>query len=334
MKAFILVLILLIPVTVLAGDITAESYLLIEKDTFSIIAGKDYHKPLPPASTTKVLTAIIALEKLKEKEIIVPGSKVLSIPASKLNLLPGKQYEAIDLIKGAMIESANDAAYSLAVAVAGSEERFAEIMNEKAHEIGARDSHFENASGLHMPNHVSSAYDLALILRYALQNQRFQEVIGTKYFMFKRGSADFKYVNHNRLLFCFEPSIGGKTGFTRASRHCYVGAFEQDGKTYILAMLGSRNLWSDACAILQNVFKDVPTEQEIILAKAHKMSLVSYHVGKMTSSKKVRRSANAKVKTAIQIKSPSAKKVPKIEKAKNKQKIVKGRKSKIKARRV
>lgn len=184
MKTLILLLLLFSPMTVLSADITAESYLLIENDTFSIIAGKDYHRPLAPASTTKILTTIIALEKLKEQDIVVPTNRVVSIPASKLSLLPGKPYQAIDLIKGAMIESANDAAYSLAVAVAGSEERFAELMNEKAREIGARDSHFENASGLHVPNHVSSAYDLSLILRYALQNQRFQDVIGTKYFFF------------------------------------------------------------------------------------------------------------------------------------------------------
>ena len=258
---------------------------------------------------------------MKEQDVIIPTNKVVSIPASKLNLIPGASYQAIDLIKGAMIESANDAAYSLAVAIGGSEEHFAELMNEKAREIGARDSHFENASGLHVPNHVSSAYDLALIFRYALQNNRFQEVIGTKYFMFKRGSADYKYVNHNRLLFCFDPSIGGKTGFTRVSRHCYVGAFEQDGTTYILAILGSRSLWSDACAILQNVFKEVPTEQEIILAKAHKMSLASYRVKKAVHTQKITKSA-------------SIKKSKKIEKAHATQKMLKGRKGKTKARRV
>jgi serine-type D-Ala-D-Ala carboxypeptidase (penicillin-binding protein 5/6) len=280
MKTFACLIALLFPLSVLAADITAESYILVEKDTFSIVAGKEYHRPLPPASTTKVMTAILALEKLGEQDSIVPPKKVLSIPASKLSLDPGKSYRAIDLIKGAMIESANDAAYSLSVAMAGSEERFAEMMNQKAREIGARDTHFENASGLYLPNHVSSAYDLALIFRYALQNQRFEEVIGTKYFMFKRGNADVQYMNHNRLLFCFQPSIGGKTGFTRASRHCYVGAFEKEGKTYILAMLGSRNLWGDACAILQNVYTEVPTQQEIILAKANKISLSSYHVKK------------------------------------------------------
>jgi serine-type D-Ala-D-Ala carboxypeptidase (penicillin-binding protein 5/6) len=278
MKNFFFLLILLFPLSAFSADITADSYLLVEKDTFTIVAGKDYHRSLPPASTTKVMTTILALEKLDEQESIVPTKQVLSIPASKLSLVPGHSYKAIDLIKGAMVESANDAAYSLAVAIGGSEERFADMMNTKAHEIGARDTHFENASGLYLPDHRTSAYDLALIFRYALENRRFEEIIGTKYFLFKRGDADVKYMNHNRLLFCFEPSIGGKTGFTRASRHCYVGAFEKEGKTYILSLLGSKNLWGDACSILQHVYPDVPTEREITLAKANTITLAAYHV--------------------------------------------------------
>jgi serine-type D-Ala-D-Ala carboxypeptidase (penicillin-binding protein 5/6) len=278
MKNFVFLVILLFPLSAFSADVTADSYLLVEKDTFNIVAGKDFHRSLPPASTTKVMTTILALEKLDEQESIVPTNQVLSIPASKLSLVPGRPYKAIDLIKGAMVESANDAAYSLAVAIGGSEERFADMMNTKAHEIGARDTHFENASGLYLPDHRTSAYDLALIFRYALDNRRFEEIVGTKYFLFKRGDADVKYMNHNRLLFCFEPSIGGKTGFTRASRHCYVGAFEKEGKTYILSLLGSRNLWGDACSILQHIYADVPTEREITLAKANTITLAAYHV--------------------------------------------------------
>jgi len=277
MKTLVMLLVFLFPLSALASEITAESYLLIEKDSFSVIAGKDYHRPLPPASTTKVLTTILALEKLGEQDSIVPTKQVLSIPASKLSLLPGRSYTAIDLIKGALVESANDAAYSLAVAIAGSEDRFADMMTEKAREIGARDSHFENASGLYVPGHCASAYDLALIFRYALQNKRFQEIVGTKYFLFNRGNGDVRYMNHNRLLFCFSPSIGGKTGYTLASRHCYVGAFEKNGKIYILSILGSRNLWGDAVKILQEIYPEVPSQRDISLARAtNRVVLASY----------------------------------------------------------
>ncbi len=277
MKSLALLLFLLIlPLSAFASVITADSYLLVEKDSLTVIAGKDYHHPLPPASTTKVMTTILALEKLDEEQSIVPTKKVLSIPASKLSLFPGRPYKAIDLIKGALVESANDAAYSLSVAVAGSEEKFAEMMNAKAREIGALESHFENASGLYVPGHRMSAYDLALIFRYALENKRFQEIIGTKYFFFSRGdTGDVRYMNHNRLLFCFAPSIGGKTGFTRASKQCYVGAFQKEGKTYILSILGSRSLWTDACNILQQIYTEVPTQREISLVKASNIAVSS-----------------------------------------------------------
>lgn len=297
MKTLISLLLLLFPLSLFSAEITADSYLLVEKESFTIVAGKDYHRPLPPASTTKVMTTVLALEQLDEQENIVPTNKVLSIPASKLSLIPGRPYKAIDLIKGAMVESANDAAYSLGVAIGGSEAGFADMMNAKAREIGARDTHFENASGLYLPDHRTSAYDLALIFRYALGNPRFEDIVGTKYFLFKRGDADVKYMNHNRLLFCFEPSIGGKTGFTRASRHCYVGAFDKDGRTYILSILGSRNLWGDACTILQHIYTDVPTEREITLSRANTITLAAYHVEKgqkIEPKKKWKKAKNSK----------------------------------------
>ena len=287
-KTLLIVMVLLFPLSAFAAEITAESYILVDRESFSVIAGKDYHRPLPPASTTKVMTTILALERLNQDESVIPSKQVLSIPASKLNLVPGRPYRAIDLIKGAMVESANDAAYTLGVAIGGSEEGFARLMNEKAREIGANDCHFENASGLYVPGHLVSAYDLALIFSYALNNKEFEEIVGTKYFLFNRGNGDVKYMNHNRLLFCFTPSVGGKTGYTRASRHCYVGAFEKDGKTYILAILGSRNLWGDAVNILQQIYTDVPSPRDIVMSKASIASPFSYHV-RTVSYKRVKK---------------------------------------------
>jgi len=278
MKTVVFILFLLFPLCALASEITADSYLLVEKDSFTVIAGKDYHHALPPASTTKVLTSILALEKLDGQESITPDKQVLNLPASKLCLVPGRPYPAMDLIKGALVESANDAAYALGVAMGGSEEAFADMMNEKAREIGAVDSHFENASGLYLPGHRASAWDLALIFRYALMNKDFEEIVGTKYFLFNRGNGNVRYMNHNRLLFCFAPSIGGKTGFTHASKHCYVGAFEKEGRVYILSILGSKNLWGDAVNILQTIYPEVPSQREISLARASTIVLTSYHV--------------------------------------------------------
>lgn len=273
--AIILALILPWPVAA-RDDITATSYLLVEKDTFHVVTGRDYDRKGAPASTTKVLTTIVALENLYGNETIVPDREVLKIPASKLNLIPGKRYQAADLIKGTMIESANDAAYVLGTHIGGSEELFAKIMNEKARSIGAYDSNFKNASGLFVEGQYTTCWDLAIIFRYALENDRFRDIVATRYFLFSDSSKSIRYKNHNRLLFCFEPTIGGKTGFTRASKHCYVGAFEKEGRVYILSLLGSRDLWGDAVKILQSLYSDLPSEKEIRLAKSNSLTLTSY----------------------------------------------------------
>ena len=285
------------------GGITAASYILVEKDTFRVITGKDYHRRLPPASTTKVMTTLVAIERLGGDEIIVPGKQVTAIPRSKMNLVPGQKYRSADLMKGTMVESANDAAYALAAYISGSESAFARIMTERARDIGAIDTNFENASGLPSDNQYSTPYDLALIFRQALANERFVELVSTKYFLFEDSARKIRYKNHNRLLFCFEPAIGGKTGYTRAARHCYVGAFEKNGKVYILAMLGSRNLWGDSVQILKTVYDTVPTDEELRLARASSVSFCSVSAPKPKKSaprKKVvkHRVAKPKKKTA------------------------------------
>jgi serine-type D-Ala-D-Ala carboxypeptidase (penicillin-binding protein 5/6) len=258
------------------SDITAASYLLVEKDSFEVISGRNYHAPMAPASTTKVMTAIMAIENVTEDEAVIPDKNVRNIPASKLCLVPGKEYRAMDLIKGALIESANDAAYALGTHIGETERGFARMMTQKAQDIGARETQFRNASGLFVHDQYTTCYDLALIFRYALTNDKFREIAATRYFLFTEGSRNIRYKNHNRLLFCFEPTIAGKTGFTRLSRHCYVGAFEKDGKTYILSLLGSNNLWGDAVQILKNVYTKLPSDREIQLAKANSIILTSY----------------------------------------------------------
>jgi len=304
---FILVIILLLlaPCSLSAREgVTAASYLLVEKDTFQVVSGRDYDRKSAPASTTKVLTTIVALEKLQGTETIIPDKEVLNIPASKLNLIPGKSYQAADLIKGTMIESANDAAYTLGSYIAGSEEAFARLMNDKARSIGAYDSNFKNASGLFVEGQYTTCWDLALMFRYALDSDNFRNIIATKYFLFNDSKRSIRYKNHNRLLFCFEPTIGGKTGFTRASKHCYVGAFEKEGRVYILSLLGSRDLWGDAVKILQDLYSDLPSDREIRLAKSNSLTLTSYK--KSVSTRKATTASTKK--TAVKKKTAKYKK--------------------------
>lgn len=285
------------------NGITALSYILVEKDTLRVITGRDYHRRLAPASTTKVMTTIVAIERLDGSEIIVPDNGVSKIPPSRMNLVPGGKYRSVDLMKGAMVKSANDAAYTLATHISGSETAFARLMTERARDIGALDTNFENASGLPANNQFTTTYDLALIFGHALTNERFLELVTTKYFLFKNNTRTVKYKNHNRLLFCFEPAIGGKTGYTRAARHCYVGAFEKDGKVYILALLGSRSLWKDSVQILKAIYDDVPTDSELRQARAYSADVSSVSKAKKKPSaprKKLvkHRAVKSKKKTA------------------------------------
>ena len=290
---FVFVLFLLFPLCLTAAEpegVTAPTYLLVEMDNLQIIAGKDYHKRLPPASTTKVMTTLLAIEKLEGNETIVPGKEVRAISPSKMNLIPGKGYKSIDLMKGAMVESANDAAYTLAVYIGGTESNFAAMMNEKARALGALDTNYVNASGLPADEQYTTCYDLAIIFKQALLSPRFRELIGIQYFLFQDAYKQVQYKNHNRLLFCFEPSIGGKTGYTRKARHCYAGAFEKDGKVYILTLLGSHNLWGDTVQILKTLYDRVPTDEELRLAKYCSPSLTPYRVKRVvkpTAKKKV-----------------------------------------------
>jgi serine-type D-Ala-D-Ala carboxypeptidase (penicillin-binding protein 5/6) len=279
MRILVFVVLLLFPALLFGNEVvTAPSYLLVEQESFEIISGKNYHDPMPPASTTKIMTTILALENLDGTEAIRADKGVNGLPRSKLNLVPGKEYRAMDLITGIMVESANDAAHVVATYLGGTEDRFGEMMTAKAREIGAFNTRFRNASGLFASGHLSTCYDLALILRYALTLERFPDIAATKYFLFEDQQRSVRYKNHNRFLFCFAPAIAGKTGFTRASRHCYVGAFEKGGKVYILSMLGSRDLWGDAVKILKALYDHVPTEHEITLARSHAIALTSYKV--------------------------------------------------------
>jgi serine-type D-Ala-D-Ala carboxypeptidase (penicillin-binding protein 5/6) len=302
---FVFVLLLLFPLCLAADEpegVTAPSYLLVEMDNLQIVAGKDYHKRLPPASTTKVMTTLLAIEKLEGNETIIPGKEVRAISASKMNLIPGKGYKSADLMKGTMVESANDAAYALAVYIGGTESGFAAMMNEKARALGAIDTNFVNASGLPIDDQYTTCYDLAIIFRQALLSPKFRELIGIQYFLFQDAYKQVQYKNHNRLLFCFEPSIGGKTGYTRKAKHCYAGAFEKDGKVYILTLLGSRNLWGDTVQILKTLYDRVPTDEELRLAKYCSTSPTSRHVKKPvkpTAKKKVS-STKKSVKTVHQ----------------------------------
>jgi serine-type D-Ala-D-Ala carboxypeptidase (penicillin-binding protein 5/6) len=231
--------------------------------TGKILYQKEADLRLPPASTTKVVTAILALESgRKLKESLTVSKDSTRVPASKLYLRPGQSLTIEELLYGIMLASANDASMVLAEGIGGSVERFTELMSKKAHEIGATNSHFTNPHGLTAPDHYSSARDMAVFFRYAMKSPTFREIVQTKFSSVSTTAVVRKKVvprrisvrNHNRLLWGYDGALGGKTGYTHAAQKCFVGAVQRNGVTLIVSILGARDQWGDTKRLLEYGF--------------------------------------------------------------------------------
>ncbi|MBI2539260.1 MAG: D-alanyl-D-alanine carboxypeptidase, partial [Deltaproteobacteria bacterium] len=240
-------------------SLTARSAFLLDLTTGQVLYQREPDLPLPPASTTKIVTAIVALESNRRgKDLLSVTKTATRVPSSKLYLRPGQTMSVEDLLYGLLLSSANDASLVLAEGIAGSVERFAEMMTDKAREIGAANSRFTNPHGLTAPEHYSTARDMALLFNYAMKNPTFREIVQTKTSSVSSISAGkvrkvrhIQVRNHNRLLWSFEGAIGGKTGYTHAAQKCFVGAVSRNGVTLIVSMLGSRDLWGDTRRLLE-----------------------------------------------------------------------------------
>jgi len=246
-------------------ELTARAAVLMDAATGRILYQKEADLRLPPASTTKVVTAILALESgRKLSESLTVSKEATRVPASKLYLRPGQSLSIEELLYGIMLASANDASVVLAEGLAGSVERFAELMTKKAHDVGATNSHFTNPHGLTAPDHYSTAKDLAVLFRYAMKNATFREIVQTKFSSVSTSAVVRKKVvprrisvrNHNRLLWGFDGAVGGKTGYTHAAQKCFVGAVQRNGVTLVVTILGARDQWGDTKRLIEYGFEN------------------------------------------------------------------------------
>lgn len=246
-------------------ELTARAAVVMDAASGEVLYERQADLPLPPASTTKVLTAVLALESdLSGKELLRASKNATRVPYARLHLRPGQAMSVSDLLYSTLLASANDASVVLAEAIGGSVQHFAAMMTEKAHEIGARNSQFVNPHGLTAAGHYSTARDLAVIFRYALKNPSFREIIQARtssvdaYASVRRPkrARHIRIRNHNRLLWTFDGAIGGKTGYTRAARRTFVGAVSRNGSTLIVSILGARNLWGDIRKLFEYGFEN------------------------------------------------------------------------------
>ena len=238
------------------GGVSAQSAVLLEATSGDVVFRQNEHARLPMASTTKIMTALVALETLSVDTVVTVTSEAVGVEGSSIYLTEGERMTLEDLLYALMLDSANDAAVAIAVAVAGSVDAFTELMNERAEAMGLENTRFVNPHGLDDPDHYTSAYDLALITREALQNDLFSTIVSTPRRSIPHSGNEGArlLLNHNKMLRTYDGAIGVKTGFTKKSGRCLVSAAERDGVTLIAVTLNDPNDWRDHTAMLDYGF--------------------------------------------------------------------------------
>ena len=236
---------------------SARSSALYNPDTRSFLYQNNANQRLPMASTTKIVTALIAIETLDPNEVITIPREAVGIEGSSLYLRENDKVSVIDLIYAVLLQSANDAAAALALRISGNTSCFAEMMTERVNRIGALDTMFQNPHGLDEKDHYTTAHDLAIISAEALNNETFRKIAATYRYSFKIGEDTRTLTNHNKLIKTYTGCIGVKTGYTKKSGRCLVSAAERSGVTLVAVTLDAPDDWSDHKNMLDYGFDEL-----------------------------------------------------------------------------
>lgn len=234
---------------------SAKAAITIEAQSGISLYEKNADEQLPMASTTKIMTALVALENADINQTFTVSETACKVEGTQIGLLAGDQISLNDLLHMLMMKSANDAAQTIAENIAGSLEAFADLMNERAKQMGLTHTHFENPHGLPSDNHYTTARELALIAAEALKNDTFAQIVSTK-----KKKLDYHGLvieNSNRLLSSYEYTTGVKTGFTKAAGRCLVTSAKKDGVTLINVTLDDGNDWKDHTEMFEEGFRRV-----------------------------------------------------------------------------
>ncbi|MFC7391517.1 D-alanyl-D-alanine carboxypeptidase family protein [Scopulibacillus cellulosilyticus] len=240
-------------------SVSAESAILMDQTSGRVLFRKDIHKKMRIASITKVMTAILAIESGKMDETVKISSNAVGTEGSSIYLKKGERIKLKDLVYGLMLRSGNDAAVAIAEKVGGSADGFVYLMNKKAHELGMLDTHFSNPHGLDGKNftHYSTAYDMALLTKYAMKNEQFRKIFKTKFHSVPQEGEDWprSWKNKNKLLFRYDYSTGGKTGFTKLARRTLISTASKDDLNLITVTLNDGDDWKDHMNLFNWGFK-------------------------------------------------------------------------------
>jgi D-alanyl-D-alanine carboxypeptidase (penicillin-binding protein 5/6) len=292
--------------TASADEISSRAAVVIDASTGRILYAKNPDLKLAPASTTKLMTAIVTIEDADLKDVVKISRNASHVSPHKAGFKAGDRVSIEKLLYAALVGSANDAAVALAEGVAGSEARFVEMMNEKAASIGANNTRFINPHGLPGPGQYITASDLSKIMTYALRYPKLKEIIGTRITKIstQKGRSIF-LKNTNRLLWSDDELVGGKTGYTRKARHCFVCAAEREGDAVIVAVLGSPSrsaLWKESETLIVKGFDLMENKGKpvIYVSKADDESPVVERVSYKKSTKhRIRASKSGNGKKVI-----------------------------------
>ena len=249
--------VLLCPPARASVGIRAASAVLLDAESGRVLYAHDAHHPRLIASTTKLLTALVATEQADDlDEVVTVKGEWLGSEGSSIYLRAGEQITLRGLLYGLLLQSGNDAAMAVACHIAGSEGDFVALMNQKAADLGMRNSSFANPSGLNDDNHYSTAYDMALLARACLNNETVAEICATR--AVTVGTRTF--INHNKLLSRYEGCVGMKTGYTEKAGRTLVSAATRDGQTLICVTLNDGDDWNDHTRLLDYGFATFPRQ--------------------------------------------------------------------------
>lgn len=246
------------PVVAYGADISvsADSAVVMIADTGQVVYEKNAHEKRGMASTTKIMSSVVAIENGDIYSKIKVSFDDINVEGTSLGLKEGDTVDLLSLIKGMLISSGNDSANVTATLVAGNKDGFVEMMNLKARELGMDSTSFKNPSGLTEEGHYSTAYDMALLGSYAIKNKLFRDICSSLVCTVSFGNpvTQREISNHNRFLSMYEGAFGIKTGFTKASGRCLVTAAERDGITLVAVTLNAPDDWNDHIRMMDYAF--------------------------------------------------------------------------------
>lgn len=232
--------------------VSANSMILMHADSGEVLCEKNSEHPMLIASTTKIMTALIAAEHLNPNREVIISPAWTRVEGSSMYLRPGESYTVRDLLYGLMLSSGNDAAMALACTVSETADEFAKRMNEKAQELGMENTHFTNPHGLDAEDHYSCAADLSILMAAAMKNPLFSQITSSRSY----STHGATYVNHNKLLWRYNGICGGKTGFTKAAGRCLVTVCERNNLTLICVTLSAPDDWRDHSALYDWAYRE------------------------------------------------------------------------------